>query len=128
MIEGWKAFTVENGRLTSAIKRLDESGIIYEKGEVTVPKPRCGPLLVFTSYEAAKHFCDDIGDFIIKKVLYEPSDEVCVWDAWVCGVFCPEHANRVLLSKLYEDNLNSLILGTIALASAVFVPKEESND
>jgi len=128
MIEGWKAFTVENARLTSAIKRVYEAGVIYEEGKITVPKTACGPLLVFTSYEAARYFSDDIGNFLIKKVLYEPSNEVCVWDAWVSGVFCPEHANRVLLSKLYEDNPNSLIPGTIALASAVFVPKEESND
>jgi hypothetical protein len=118
MIEGWKVFTVENGSLTSVIQRLDESGVIYEKGEVTVPKQGCGPLLVFTSYEAARHFCDDTGYFLIKKVLYEPSDEVCIWNA----------TDGVLLSELYEDNLSSLIPGTIALASAVLVPKEGSND
>lgn len=57
-LQGWKVVRIDphTGDLYSLIVDLGRGGVTYIPGKPTVPKPDCGPLAVFKTYEHAREF------------------------------------------------------------------------
>ena len=84
---GYKVVVKEQGNLVSA--NCDSmSFVVYKIGEKTVPRPKCGPLCLFSTLSKAKWFFES--DIVsrngnILKVKYKPSKKKCVWFTTTIG-------------------------------------------
>ena len=95
-LDGYKAVRVRrSGKYASYIESVggeNFSGIHYSVGLISKPKKSCGPLCVFTSYDAAKCFIgNDLTIYSNKtrlfgmkifKCKYKPSRRESVWKGY----------------------------------------------
>ena len=109
--EGYKVVLASwSGELISAIMDKRDGGCVtYRPGEIATPCLGCGPLCVFTSYEAAANFCGESEQ--IWRCQYKPSDKTEAWikfRSWIRPInFMPDGtalADAVILTEKVRDD------------------------
>lgn len=99
--EGWKILRKTPTGLTSYAILTEGSRVEYQVGHQAIPKPACGPLVVFDTFERAVAFLKnnnayDNENVVLYACRYTPSAERKVWRGLVRGFVGREVGVEVL--------------------------------